>query len=162
MEEKNTKIETVAEMPKGLVRIDGQRTNKSKKEWNEKEIKKMRDRDREQVTGRFKFYEVKGGTLKFTYASPFKEDPIETWEMKDGEIYTIPLGTARHLENAGWYPVRRDKQHKNASVELDLNNKSERYRVVEKVQRYGFIPLGFEVGSLLDADKKLVSLERIV
>lgn len=142
MEEKNRIIEKLPEMPKGLIRIDGTAKNSIRKELTEKELKKMRDADRELVTGRFRFYESRGGTIKFSVRF-YKEDPVETWEMKDGEVYTISMGVAKHLETSGWYPVRRDKQHKNAGIELELGNKEERYRVIEKVQRYGFTPIGF-------------------
>ena len=35
----------------------------------------------------------------------FKGDPVEKYAMKDGQIYEIPLGVARHLNKNCWYPI---------------------------------------------------------
>lgn len=63
-----------------------------------------RDKDREMVKGIFRFHEVPNGQLDFSFRG-YKGDPIKRYSMKDGEVYTIPLGVARHLNKNVAYPV---------------------------------------------------------
>lgn len=73
------------------------------KEAKKLNLKYMRDKDREKVTGVFRYYEVPGGVMEFVYRE-YKEDPVEKYRMFDGEVYTIPRGVMRHLNKNGWYP----------------------------------------------------------
>lgn len=66
-------------------------------------LRYMRDKDREIVKGIFRFHEVPGGTLSFSFRA-YKEDQVERYDLTDGEIYSIPLGVARHLNKNCWYP----------------------------------------------------------
>lgn len=68
-----------------------------------KNLKYQRDKDRELVKGIFRFHEVPGGTMQFTYCA-YKEDPVENFSLTDGQVYTLPLGVARHLNKNCWYP----------------------------------------------------------
>lgn len=68
-----------------------------------KNFRYMRDRDREKVRGMFRFFEVPGGTLAFSFRK-WKEDEVENYTFVDGEIYTVPRGVAHHLSNNLWYP----------------------------------------------------------
>lgn len=106
----------------------------------------IRDQHRQKVKGMFKFYEVPGGELTFVFLE-FKGDPVQHYSLKDGEIYEIPLGVARHLNKNGWYPVH--------AHEMDSAGKST-VRIGQKVRRFGFQSLEFidevdlgEVGSVL-------------
>lgn len=67
-------------------------------------LKQMRDRDREMVKGIFRFHEVPGGTMSFIFKA-YKEDQVERFDMTDGQVYTVPLGVARHLNKNCAYPV---------------------------------------------------------
>jgi len=69
-----------------------------------KKLRYMRDKDRELVKGIFRFHEVAGGTMSFVYRA-YKEDPVERYDLVDGEVYTLPLGVAKHLNHNCWYPV---------------------------------------------------------
>lgn len=70
------------------------------------DLKYLRARDAEPVRGIFRFHEVPGGLMSFNYGRVYeKDEPIETYNMIDGEIYTVPLGVARHLNKNCWYPV---------------------------------------------------------
>lgn len=74
----------------------------------EKKVKKQplkyqRDKDREPVRGIFRFHEVPGGTMSFVFRA-YKEDPVERFDLVDGQVYTIPLGVARHLNKNVSYP----------------------------------------------------------
>jgi len=75
----------------------------SKKETQAKNLKYLRDKDREMVKGIFRFHEVPGGTMGFVFRA-YIEDEVERCDRVDGEVYTIPLGVARHLNKNGWYP----------------------------------------------------------
>lgn len=69
-------------------------------------LKQMRDRDRELVKGIFRFHEVPGGTMSFSFKQ-YKEDQVERFDLTDGQMYTIPLGVARHLNKNCSYPVHQ-------------------------------------------------------
>lgn len=94
----------------------------------------MRDKDREKVTGIFRYHELAGGTMAFSIRL-YKNDPVETYTMKDGEVVTIPLGVAKHINKNMWYPeygyVRSDSEEKNA------------VKIVKKVRRCSFSSLEF-------------------
>ncbi len=101
---------------------------KSSYKWEEQRLK-----DRKPVKGVFRFNEVSGGTLKFSYRK-YKGDPVEKFTMKDGEVYTVPLGVAKHLRKSGWYPV-----HLYEVNETGVPSKA----IGQKVHRYNFEPLEF-------------------
>lgn len=67
-------------------------------------LKYLRDRDRQMVRGKFHFHECPGGTCSFPFHK-YKEDPVERFDLTDGQIYTIPLGVAKHLNTNCAYPV---------------------------------------------------------
>jgi hypothetical protein len=100
---------------------------------NEYKWEAERLRDRKPVKGVFRFHEVPGGTLSFSFLK-YKGDPIDKHDLKDGEVYTLPLGVARHLRTSGWYPV-----HAYAMNEAGVASK----RIGQKVKRYTFEPLDF-------------------
>lgn len=106
---------------------------KSDKKKSKPNFKYLRDKYREPVRGKFIFHEVPGGTLSFPYRE-FKEDPTERYDLKDGEIYTIPLGVARHLNKNCWYPVHHYMREENGNVSQRIN---------EKVRRCSFQSLEF-------------------
>lgn len=68
-----------------------------------KNLQYERDKDREMVRGIFRFHEVPGGQMEFCFKA-YKNDPVETFQLIDGQIYTIPLGVAKHLNRNLWYP----------------------------------------------------------
>ena len=98
----------------------------SRREEAELKRKAMRDKDREMVKGIFKDFECPGGQLSFSFKK-YKEDPIETFTMVDGGIYTVPLGVAKHLNMNCHYPIH--------SYTVDAEGKPVQ-KVSEKVHRY--------------------------
>lgn len=92
-----------------------------------------RDKDREIVKGMFKFYEVPGGVMSFVYRA-YKQDKTERYDLVDGEIYSIPLGVARHLNKNGWYPI-----HAYAMNEVGVPT----MKLGQKKRRFGFQSLEF-------------------
>ena len=89
--------------------------------------------DRKPVRGMFKFYESAGGTLSFPFRK-YKQDEVKRWDFVDGQIYTIPLGVAKHLNKSGSYPIHGY-----------INDETGRpvAQVAKNVHRYGFSPLDF-------------------
>jgi len=61
-------------------------------------LEQLRARDNKKVKGRFNYLEVPGGILEFSYRA-YKGDPVMNYSLKDGEIYELPIGVARHLNN---------------------------------------------------------------
>jgi len=98
-----------------------------------KNLNYERDRDRQPVKGIFRFYEVPGGTMKFALRL-YKGDHARRYKLVDGEVCSVPLGVAKHLNSSGWYPIH-------AHV-VDANGKNI-YKVNQKKQRYGFQSLEF-------------------
>ncbi len=98
-----------------------------------KDLKYMRDKDREMVRGIFRFFEVPGGTMAFSFRK-YKEDEIETYTLVDGSIYTIPRGVAHHLSNNCWYPEHAYKMDERGTPSI---------QVTKKKRRMSFEPLDF-------------------
>lgn len=110
----------------------------------------QRDKDRENVRGVFKFYEVPGGKLEFVYRM-YKHDPVEKFELFDGAVYTLPLGVAKHLNKSGWYPVHVHTQDEAGKPSMKIGT---------KVRRYGFQSLEFvDVDDLSEIGKPIISVE---
>lgn len=98
-----------------------------------KDLKYARDKDREPVRGIFRFFEVPGGTMQFSFRK-YREDEIETFTLVDGEVYTIPRGVAHHLSNNCWYPEHK-YQMNDSGVHIS--------QVTKKKRRCSFEPLEF-------------------
>jgi len=126
-------------------------TNNSvvKKKSGKLDIENMRAQDNEKVRGTFNFLEVPGGTLKFPFLK-YKGDPVEVYELIDGQQYEVPLRVAKHLNETGWYPVH--------AYEMDTQGKPS-VRVGKKVRRYSFTSSEFIYGN--QVDKKIVTIEKI-
>ena len=90
-----------------------------------KDLKYQRDRDREMVRGIFRFFEVPGGNMSFSFRK-YREDEIETYSLNDGEIYTIPRGVAKHLSNNCWYPEHAYKQDEHGKPSMMVSKKKRR------------------------------------
>src|SRR5579871_1747386 len=105
-----------------------------KKETVKKNHKWQRDKDREPVKGIFRFYEVPGGNMEFVYGPIYKGDQTEKYHLFDGQIYTLPLGVAKHLNKNVWYPVHAFQEDENGKPAA---------RIHQRVRRCGFQSLEF-------------------
>jgi hypothetical protein len=124
----------------------------AKKESMKANLRYQRDKDREMVRGIFKFYEVEGGEMSFVYKA-YKEDPVERFDFVDGQIYTIPLGVAKHLNRNGWYPVH--------AYMTDENGKPTQ-KIGQKVRRFGFNSLEFvDIDDLTPVGGPLLTVEKV-
>jgi len=112
----------------------------------------QRDKDREMVKGIFNFYEVPGGTMKFHFRK-YKGDQPKRYALRDGDICTIPLGVAKHLNRNGKYPV-----HSHA---VDADGKTI-YKVGEQKRRFGFQSLEFiDPEDFSTVDSSLLTVEKV-
>ena len=135
----------------GLVDISS--TEKSINKPTRTTLKMQRDKDREPVKGVFKYHENQGGVLKFSIKL-HKEDQVETYELVDGGIYTLPRGVATHLNKNTFYPVyEQSREAKDVSGIPAL-------KVKQKVFRTGFYPLDFVDVGESEQQAGLVSVER--
>ena len=120
-------------------------TNEPVKKPQKINHKYNRDKDREMVKGIFRFHEVPGGRMAFSYRA-YKEDPVETFDLIDGQIYTLPLGVARHLNKNCWYPVYDYIKGENGvqgGYASNVLGASATMRVTTKVRRCSFQSLEF-------------------
>lgn len=116
-------------------------------------LRYLRDKHREMVRGKFIFHEVPGGTLKFSFRE-FREDQTESYSLVDGEIYTLPLGVAKHLNKNCWYPVH--------AYALDDSGKPVQ-RVGQKVRRCSFQSLEFvDIDDLTPVGGEIVTVENVI
>jgi hypothetical protein len=104
-------------------------------------LKYQRDKDREPVKGIFRFYEAPGATLSFCFKG-YKEDPIESFALIDGQVYTVPLGVAKHLNKSGWYPEYAFIPGEKGTIGA-FSPDGQRMKITRKVRRYGFNSLEF-------------------
>lgn len=100
-------------------------------------LEAKRAEERKIVRGIFRFHEVPGGQMEFMYRK-YKGDPLEKFSMKDGEVYEVPLGVARHLNTNCWYPLygHNDKAQQEVAGSAALS-------VKEKIRRCSFQSLDF-------------------
>lgn len=104
-----------------------------KKETPKPNLNYQRDKDREPVRGIFRFHEVPGGEMSFSLLL-HKGDQVENYTLKDGEIKTVPLGVAKHLNKNCWYP-----EYDYVQTE-DMQNIA---KITKKVRRCSFQSLEF-------------------
>lgn len=105
----------------------------SARERMQARLQEMRKKDSRLVKGIFRFYEVPNGKLEFVHCE-YPGDRVETYRLKDGTIYEIPLGVAKHLNKNGSYPIHERVMNDGGMVEE---------RSVKKVRRFGFQSLDF-------------------
>lgn len=103
------------------------------KDQLQKSLAAQQKRDRTLVRGKFTFHESPGSTLEFDFRK-YKQDPIEKYSFKDQEIYTIPLGVAKHLNTNISY---KSYHYKKDASGKDVTN------VGESVRRCSFQSLEF-------------------
>ena len=113
---------------------------------------KERERDRKPVKGIFRFYEVPGGSMSFVFKE-YEGEPVARFDLVDGDMYTLPLGVAKHLNQRGWYPI-----HTHA---IDENGKAS-IRIGKKKRRFSFQSLEFiDVDEMVMPDKEIITVEHV-
>lgn len=141
IENKNKNLNTVVDM---APKID---SGEKKPKVN---LKYQRDKDREPVKGIFRFYEVPGGSVSFNYRA-YKEDEVERYDLVDGQVYTLPLGVAKHLNKNGKYPI-----HKHITDETGKPI----MKIGQYIRRFGFQSLEFvDIDDLTEEGGQIVTAE---
>lgn len=123
-----------------MARLENKRTDKVELD---PAIKALRDKDRTPVRGKFIFHEVPNGKMEFVYRA-YKGDPVEKYTMDDGEIYTVPLGVAKHLNTNCWYPSYDYKDDANGRPVCKMAQKIRRcsFQSLEFLEVEGVKPVG--------------------
>jgi hypothetical protein len=115
---------------------------------NKELVERKRLADKKEVRGMFKFFEIQGGELSFSF-NAYKGDPRKKYTLQDGQTYVIPMGVARHLNTSGWWPVHEHS--------VDAEGKPKQI-IGKKVRRYGFFPLDFaDAGQYDNQDKNIIT-----
>jgi len=123
-----------------------------KKDKKPKGLEYQRAKDREPVRGIFKFYEVPGGSVSFTFHK-YKGDPYERFDLVDGQQYTIPLGVAKHLNSNCAYPIHGHMLDDNGKPSMNIK---------ERVHRMGFQSLEFiDIEDLPMPGKSIITVQHI-
>jgi hypothetical protein len=123
----------------------------SQKNNKQKELEKEYIADKKMVRGIFNFHEVRGGKMSFVYKK-YRQEPIKKYDLVDGQMYTIPLGVAKHLNKNGWYPVH--------AFTMDAKEKPS-MKIGKKVRRFGFQGLDFGVSEDFSDGYNIVTAESI-
>ena len=106
----------------------------------------------EKVKGIFRFFEQPGGKLDFNIKK-YKDEPLQEYNLLDGEIYTIPRYVAEHLNTNCYTSVHKYTQNKQGKPSS---------KVGQKVRRTGFQSLDFvDVGEYGNRDKDLITVENV-
>ena len=119
-----------------------------------KSLKFQRDKDSEMVKGIFHYYECPGGSMSFNFKK-YKGDDVKRYDLIDGQVYTIPLGVAKHLNTNGSYPIHAHAQGPDGKVSM---------KVGQKVNRFGFQSLEFmDIDELPDRTERdaIVTVEKV-
>ena len=89
------------------------------------EIKAAREQDSKMVKGVFRCFEPLGGSVSFSYRK-HRGETVQNYTMKDGEIYEVPLGVAKHLNQECWYPVHSYTQDGQGIPRVDIGRRVKR------------------------------------
>lgn len=128
-----------------------QEPKKTKETVKPTNLQYQKDKEAEMVRGIFRFYEVPGGQMEFVYRK-FK-GPIEKYTMVDGQVYSIPLGVAKHLEKNVSYPIHSYMQ--------DESGKPTQ-RIGQKVKRCGFQSLEFiDIEDLSSVANSIITVQNL-
>lgn len=129
------------------------KTSQATRDEMAKKLKIERDKDREMVKGVFKYYEVPGGMVGFCFKK-YAEDPLEKFELYDNQVYTIPLGVAKHINGNTWYPVHEYGKNEDGSA---------LQRVGQKIRRMAFQSLEFmDMDGMNDNINRIVTVNNII
>ena len=132
-EAKQGKIDTKASKKKEVEVIDP-------RERQRQRIEAERQKKNRTVRGRFMFLEVPQGRTVFPWRA-YPGDPVKTYTLVDGEIYTIPICLAEHLNNNCKYAIyEHEMSPSEAAIKQQLGHP---VKVKRYVHRYSFQPLDF-------------------
>jgi hypothetical protein len=126
---------------------------------SEKIIARQRERDSTMVTGIFRNREnpsdsTSKGFVSFCYRA-YPGDDIVRYKFFDGEIYTIPLGVAEHLNNNCSYNQYRDLDGSNSEQRIYAGySKTTSMSGASKVNRFSFNSVDFGINNFTNNSSK--------
>ena len=123
----------------------------------------LRDQAREIVKGIFKYYEVPGGRMAFSFRE-WPGDEIENYDFIDGQMYAIPLGVAKHLNRNGWYPEYGyiPSEKGSGSMAQGYDPSGHGMKITKKCHRFGFQSLEFQdIDDLSTNPQAIISVETV-
>jgi hypothetical protein len=113
----------------------------------------MRDKDRELIKCRFRYYDCPGGELKFPFRK-YKEDSIEKYSLIDNQVYHLPLGVVRHLNKDCFFVVHQYHTNENGVATQVIG---------KKIQRCEAIPLEFvDIEDLSPAGTDILTVQNLL
>jgi hypothetical protein len=155
------------ELKEDVTKISPERKEKERKETLKRTLRYQRDKDREKVKGIFRYFEVPGGCMSFVHKI-YKEDKVERYDLMDGEVYTLPLGVAKHLNKNGWYPEYVHIAHEDGRpISGGINpgfgsTPAQTMRIGKKIRRFGFQSLEFvDVDEFSTGAQQIVTVEKV-
>ena len=106
-------------------------------------LRYLRDKDAQMVRGKFIFHEVPGGVMSFSFRK-WKEDNVENYTLTDGEITTLPLGVAKHLNQNCKYPIHSYAKDESGAPSQKVNQWVRRcsFQSLEFVEDEDLTPIG--------------------
>ena len=99
--------------------------SRNKRKLSEQEIRAQREKDHQIVKGIFRCYEPKGGSMSFSFRK-YKGDEVLQYTLVDGEIYSLPLMVAKHLNQNCWWPQHTHVLDANGNPSIEVGKKVER------------------------------------
>lgn len=128
-----------------------------------KKLEAMRLKDREMVKGVFHYFEVPNGVLEFSYKK-YGKDPVETYQLFDNHIYSLPLGVAKHLNTNVAYPEYEYVKGEDGKMMQGFNNmEAQGMRIRTKTRRCSFESLELiDVTEFDNAHRKVIEVEQII
>ncbi len=92
---------------------------------SKKDEKAQIDKDYTPVRGIFHFYENRGGTLEFPFKK-YKDIPTTMYKLTDGEVCTVPLVIAHHLNKNCFTVEHTHCQDENGKPSTKIGRRKQR------------------------------------
>lgn len=118
-----------------------------------KKLEAAKERDRELVTGIFRFIERPGSVLKFRFKK-YADDPYEEYTLCDGQKYQLPRMVARHLnQNVHYVEYKKvDGIMMEAAPLTGTEQQVAKMQSMKKIRRCEFMSLEFMDDDLIPSD----------
>lgn len=124
------------------------------------DVEYMRAKDNELVTGIFRYHELPGGCLEFVFRK-YKGDPVEKYNLYDGQVYTIPIGVAKHLNSNCSYPQYEYIKGEEGVTKVETFGQNMFMKVTSWIRRCSFQSLELTDEHELELKPELIRVEAV-
>jgi len=124
------------------------------------DVEYMRAKDNELVTGIFRYHELSGGCLEFVFRK-YKGDPVDKYSLVDGQVYTLPLGVAKHLNSNCAYPQYEYIKGEAGVTKVQTFGQNMFMQITSWVRRCSFQSLDLTDEQELEPKSEIVLVEAI-